>query len=67
MRKFLEWIKQEESGQGMVEYGIIVALVVVIALAVFNDDTGGLGSKLTTLFNKIGFGVEDAGTSLPAS
>ena len=33
MRKFLEWIKQEESGQGMVEYGLILALVAVVGMA----------------------------------
>ena len=56
MRKFLEWIKQEESGQGMVEYGIIVALVVVIAIAVFNNGTfktsvEGLFTKMTNKIN----------------
>ena len=48
MRKFLEWIKQEESGQGMVEYGIIVAVVVGIALAAFNTSLGTAVSKLFT-------------------
>ena len=56
MRKFLEWIKQEESGQGMVEYGVIVALVVVIAIAVFNNGTfktsvENLFTKMTTKIN----------------
>ena len=51
MRKFLEWIKQEESGQGMVEYGIIVALIVGIAVFVFGS--GGLDAAIKGVFNKI--------------
>ncbi len=50
MRKFLEWIKQEESGQGMVEYGIIVALVVGIAVIAFNS---GLSDAISGMFNKL--------------
>ena len=53
MRKFLEWIKQEESGQGMVEYGIIVALVVVIAVTVMQgaNGKGGLQKAVEDLFS----------------
>lgn len=53
MRKFLEWIKQEESGQGMVEYGIIVALVVGIAVVVFSSSSTGIGGQVTRIFEKI--------------
>ena len=62
MRKFLEWIKQEESGQGMVEYAIIVGLVVMIAIVVFNGSgtEGGLGDKIKALFDGIGDEVENA-------
>ena len=56
MRKFLEWIKQEESGQGMVEYGVIVALVVVIGIAVFNG-AGGLRGAINTLFTRVGTAI----------
>ena len=58
MRKFLEWIKQEESGQGMVEYGIIVALVVVIALFVFGDS--GLKGSVNNMFDKLGTKIKSA-------
>ena len=34
MKKFLAWLKNEESGQGMVEYGLIVALIVVVIVVV---------------------------------
>ena len=53
MRKFLEWIKQEESGQGMVEYGIIVALVVIVAVAVFGSSTTGLGGAINNLYKNL--------------
>lgn len=53
MREFISWLKEEESGQGMVEYGVIVALVVVIAIAVFSDK-GGLKTAIEGLFEKVG-------------
>jgi len=52
MREFLNWIREEESGQGMVEYGIIVALVVVIAIVVFASN-GTLGASISGIFDRI--------------
>ena len=49
MKKFLDWFTQEESGQGMVEYGLIIALVSIAVIAVL----GLLGSELTNVFTKI--------------
>ena len=49
MSKFMNWFANEESGQGMVEYGLIIALVsivVIIALTL-------VGTKLTAICNKI--------------
>lgn len=49
MRNLLNWLKNEESGQGMVEYGLLVALiaiVVVVALLV-------LGPKVADMFNNV--------------
>jgi len=46
MKKIMNWLKDEESGQGMVEYGLIIvliALVVVVAL-------GPLGTKIKGVF-----------------
>jgi pilus assembly protein Flp/PilA len=48
MKKLMDWLKNEESGQGMVEYGLII---VVVALVVI----GGLsllGGRLDTLFGE---------------
>lgn len=52
MKKLMNWLKNEESGQGMVEYGLILALIaigVIAALAV-------LGPKVAGIF----WDVEDA-------
>ena len=52
MRKFLEWIKQEESGQGMVEYGIILGVVVALAVILFAKNDG-ISGNVTKIFTKI--------------
>lgn len=52
MRGFNEmkkWFMEEESGQGMVEYGLIIVL---IAIAVITALTG-VGTALTDKFNEI--------------
>lgn len=33
MKETFNWLMQEESGQGMVEYGIIIALIAVVVIA----------------------------------
>ena len=38
---------RDENGQGMVEYGLILALIAVAAIAVL----GGLGSKIRGVFH----------------
>lgn len=32
MKKLMNWLKNEESGQGMVEYGLILALIAVVVI-----------------------------------
>jgi pilus assembly protein Flp/PilA len=59
MKKLMNWLKNEESGQGMVEYGLIiavVALVVVVGLRV-------LGNGLKTFFNNVETEVSGHGPS----
>jgi pilus assembly protein Flp/PilA len=46
MKKFLQWLKNEESGQGMVEYGLIIAVVAIVAVV----GLGLLGGHLNTFF-----------------
>ncbi|MFB0920170.1 MAG: Flp family type IVb pilin [Oscillospiraceae bacterium] len=52
MKKFFGWIKNEESGQGMVEYGLIIGLVAVVIVAAI----GILGPKITAMFTGLDFG-----------
>ena len=33
MNALSNWLKNEESGQGMVEYGLIIALIAVVVIA----------------------------------
>lgn len=49
---------KNESGQGMVEYGLILALIALAAVAVL----GGLGSKVGAIFTKA---KDDLDTNVP--
>jgi len=33
MKKILNWLRNEESGQGMVEYGLLIALIAIVVIA----------------------------------
>ncbi|MDO4701561.1 MAG: Flp family type IVb pilin, partial [Erysipelotrichaceae bacterium] len=45
----LNWFSQEESGQGLVEYGLILALIAIVVIAAMS----AVGGKLDGLFKKI--------------
>ena len=49
MKGLMNWLKKEESGQGMVEYGLIIALVSIAVVATL----GLLGTKLDDVFTYI--------------
>lgn len=50
MKKLWKLFISEESGQGMVEYGLIIALIAVALITVL----GLLSGKLQTIFTTIG-------------
>ena len=52
----------DESGQGMVEYGLILALIAVAAIAVLKT----LGPKIVGIFNKANNDLADV-PSTPVS
>lgn len=52
MKNFL----MDENGQGMVEYGLILALIALAAIAVM----GGLGTKIKNIFTNASNGLENA-------
>jgi pilus assembly protein Flp/PilA len=47
MRKMLDFLK-DENGQGMVEYGLIIALIAIVVIAALSL----LGPKIANMFNK---------------
>ena len=55
MKNMMNWIANEEEGQGMVEYALILALIAIAAIAVLPS----IGNKIKDVFQ----GVDDA---LPA-
>ena len=52
MKKFFK----NESGQGMVEYGLIIALVAVVVIVALT----ALGPKIANIFDSIGQSIDDA-------
>ena len=49
MKKWLKWMRAEESGQGMVEYGLLIALIAVVVIAALLI----LGPKIAGMFGKV--------------
>lgn len=56
MKKLVNWLKNEESGQGMVEYGLIIALIAVALIAALSALQGGISG----VFNKAKSGLQSA-------
>lgn len=53
--EFLRNLWSEEEGQGMVEYGLIIALIAVLLIGALSAMQGGLSNifgKITTELNK---------------
>lgn len=49
MKKIMNWLKNEESGQGMVEYGLIIALIAAVVIGAVTL----LGPKVNELIESI--------------
>ena len=49
MKKFMNWFASEESGQGLVEYGLIIALIAVVLIGALTN----LGTNIDGKFQKI--------------
>ncbi len=53
MKKMMEWLKHEESGQGMVEYGLIISLVAVALIGALFALRGQIGGIFTGVQDEI--------------
>ena len=61
MQELLMNLLKDEDGQGMVEYGIIVALIAVVAIVAVK----GLGTKTKDTFTKAGTAMDGVNTGKP--
>ena len=58
MKEMMNWIANEEEGQGMVEYALILALVAVGCIAVMNALKGGIGNVFNSATNELGNAIK---------
>lgn len=61
MKKLWNKFLSEESGQGMVEYGLIIALIAVVLIAVLSTLSDSLGD----IFKKVSQELDAAATKNP--
>lgn len=53
MNSLLKWFTDEESGQGMVEYGLILALIACVVVTALSPLGGYIKDKLVAVGNTI--------------
>ena len=56
MKEMMNWIANEEEGQGMVEYALILALIAIAAITILP----GIGQKILAIFTKADGALETA-------
>ncbi len=49
MRKVFNWLMNEESGQGMVEYALIIGLIAIVLIVALGWVTGGIEAVFTKI------------------
>ena len=59
MKELMKKFAGEESGQGLVEYALIVVLIAVVAIGAIRT----LGGKVNTIFEDIGNGLSTSSSS----
>lgn len=50
---YLNELKNDERGQGMVEYALIIALVAILLVGGLTALQGGIGATLTSITNTL--------------
>ena len=64
MKNLWKKFTSEESGQGMVEYGLIIALIAVVLIGVLVAMSGALDTTFTSIKNALtGANGDDAGSA----
>ena len=58
MKKLMSWLKKEESGQGMVEYGLIIALVAIALIAGLGFLSGGIDGVFENVTGELEDSIE---------
>ena len=58
MKEIMKWFANEEEGQGMVEYALILALIAIAAITILPD----LGKKIADIFSDVNDAIP-AGTN----
>lgn len=53
MKEMLMSLFSDESGQGMAEYGLILALIAVVAIIALQTLGGGVSNKLNEVANEL--------------
>lgn len=53
MKDFMNWFTEEESGQGMVEYGLIIALIAVVVIVALTLLGQGIDKKFKAINEKL--------------
>lgn len=48
MENMMNWLVEEEDGQGMVEYALIIALISIVAIGVLTT----MGNNIKNMFQK---------------
>lgn len=53
MKKLMNWLKNEESGQGMVEYGLIIVVVALVVVGALYALGGNLKDQFDVVAGKV--------------
>ena len=53
MKDLMNWFSSEESGQGLVEYGLIIALIAVVLIASLTSLGTGIQAKFQQIIDAL--------------